>query len=183
MSGTRLGRWPVAIALGPTYIREERQTVGLLRLQGFSHEKAGRDAKDQTLEYESSSGPIVEVSAEGRDARLRHTRFRYQYTASLRDYGTQATLHGFGYADVSLFRSRFFTDSRDPDSAGGGALGPRRGNAYGFDVGAGFSVQTHYFAWSMEGATGLNRPELLAIVPSAAARAELRLTTSLRLQY
>lgn len=200
----RPGRLPFSVSLGPTYIREERQVVGLLRLRGFSYENHAtpRDAFTTTGEgtkrrhvhgvgetYEAT-GPILEVSAETREPRLRHARARWQLVhawrfASRRDWAERTAFDVLLFADGTLFRSRAFTESREslPPSALPMQRGPRRGNAWGFGAGGAVSVQAGWLAFSVESAIGMNRPELLQIVPSAAHRAELQLGGSMRAEY
>lgn len=197
-SELRPGNLPFSIGLGPTYIREERQVVGLLRLRGFATEnvqsmnteltRMGKRVPLTGVSYQSS-GPLLELSVEGRDARLRHGRFRYQYVYSSRSsakgWNNRAAADLSVYAEGTLFRSRYFSETHEPASAGlpGPRLGPRRGNAWGLGGGVVASAQISWIALSMEAIAGLNRPELLALVPSAHNRAEVQFVGSLRFEY
>lgn len=185
----RPGSLPFAFSLGPTYIREERQTVGVLRLRSLSHEAIAIDREDAqaesdgTLHYGASMshttvGPMIELSAESRDARVRHGRFRVQ-ADSFAVFGGETRrelIHGTIYGEATFFRSRFFSES----AAGPGESA--RGTAWG--LGGGFTCGISVAPVSVSGDfhAGWNRPELLSLLPSAADLPELRAGVSLRLE-
>ena len=184
----RPGRLPFTLSLGPTYIREERQTIGLVRFRSLSHEVVEIDREDvyteddgvhhgASLEH-STIGPVLELSAESRDARIRHGRFRVQADTFGAFGGStlRRLLYGSIYAEGTFYRSRFFSESFATSTE------PPRGTAWG--IGAGFSggVAIAPFFFSLDGHASLNRPELLSLLPSAADRAELRGGISMRLE-
>ena len=184
----RPGRLPFTLSLGPTYIREERQTVGLVRFRALSHESVEIDHEDIYAEENElhhgaglehvSIGPILELSAESRDARIRHGRFRVQ-ADSVDAFGgatRRRVLHASAYAEGTFFRSRFFSESLP-----GGAASPR-GTAWGLGGGlvAGFAISPVFVA--LDAHVGLNRPELLSLLPSGADRPEVRAGVSVRFE-
>jgi hypothetical protein len=180
---------PFAISLGPTYIREERQTVGTLRLRSIGHEALTLDRDDVHAESDGSLhrgaslrhvtvGPLLEMSAESRDARVRHGRFRVQ--ADFFDvFGGETRrqlVHGAIYGEATFFRSRFFAESAAEPGEGA------RGTAWGFGggVSGGFALAPVFLSGDFY--AGLNRPELLSLVPSAAELPEVRVGVSLRFE-
>ncbi|MBS2018631.1 MAG: hypothetical protein JST00_37540 [Deltaproteobacteria bacterium] len=185
----RPGNVPFAFSLGPTYIREERQTVGVLRLRSLGHEAFSIDREDTQAEQDgtvhrgasmshTTFGPLLEMSAESRDARVRHGRFRVQ-ADTFEVFGGETRrelVHGAIYGEATFFRSRFFSES-----AAAPGEGPR-GTAWGFGGGltGGFAVAPVFVSGDFY--AGLNRPELLSLVPSAADLPELRAGVSLRFE-
>jgi len=184
----RPGPVPFAFSLGPTYIREEKQMVGLLRIRSLSHDVVDVDREDVQEDSEgvvhrgasmshTTVGPLVEISAESRDVRIRHGRFRLQ-ADSYAVFGSSTKrqlLHGAIYGEGTLFRSRFFSETAPPGE------GPR-GTAWGLGAGlsAGFAVAPFFL--SFDAHAGWNRPELLSLLPSAADLPEVRVGIAVRFE-
>jgi len=169
---------PLSLSLGPTYLREERQTVGLLRLRGVS---AGsrrepspetQDGGDGALhgfgKGHSSFGPVAEVSMESMDGRLRHARLRFEaegLTAFVaKDHAHKSSFYGGAHAEGTVFRSRAF-------QASAGAAPRPAAWGFGGRVFAGFRCD--WLTLSLDWNVNRNRPELLSLVPSAADRIEM----------
>lgn len=176
---------PFSISLGPTYIREERRTVGMIRVRGVSASSGDDEPTFSTGKKPTSTrprigratfGPLVEMSTESMGGRLRHGRLRFEgegFEANASDDASERTaIHGGVYLEGTVFRSRAFL--RHPASRGETAWG---GGAHGF---LGFRVRP--FAVDVELGIGRNRPELLALVPSAARREEAQAGVVLRLE-
>lgn len=179
---------PFTFSLGPTYIREERQTVGLVRFRSLSHESVEIDREDFSAEegflHHGASlehvtiGPSVELSAESRDARIRHGRFRVQADSFGAFGGTtkRRLLHGSIYGEGTFFRSRFFSESFAT------ATQAPRGTAWGVGGGLAAGITIAPLSLSFDGHVGVNRPELLSLLPSAADRPEARFGLSIRVE-
>lgn len=196
----RLGKLPFAFALGPTYLREERQVVGLLRLRGFAAE--GYVAGESEMKRKHGivkgvgvagwyTGPVAELSAETRDPRLRHARLRWDAHFAQRfaakGFGNRGAWDFSFFVDGTMFRSRFFTDPRHaPRAPARGdlhAAPARRPTAWGLAGGLASSLQVGVIAVGMQAHVGVNRPELLQLVPAAANRAEVQGLMSMRFEY
>ena len=195
----RLPKLPFSVALGPSYIREERQVVGLLRLRGYASEfyeaphrtteRQGKRNVEGVSESYDNTGPTLEASMETREARLRHARFRYQFGRAYRfgaaGWGGRAAYDLGVYAEGTVFRSRFYSESRDVVGTGvqGLVLSDKRGTAWGGGAGGNASFQVSWLAFSVDANASVNRPELLSVLPSASYRAELQVFGSLRVEY
>ncbi len=175
-----------ALSLGPTYIREERQTVGFFRVRGNALGALGRRKRrpgastvgDETVFGETSEaaflGPVAEISVETGDARLRHARFRWEASEDSIFMSERqiSFVRGSIHAEATVFRSRFFEASRP-----GG-----RPAAFGLGAGLSFDVEWRPFALAVDLSGGFNRPELLSLLPSTAGQAEGRATLGLRVE-
>ena len=180
---------PVAVSLGPTYIREERQTVGWLRIRGVG--LGGRTAPAATFAEDGTTAgtasqtrylaPVLEASAESREARLRHGRFRIEGALRKTFVGRAASsLRRLawisGHLEATVFRSRYFQDAL----AGSAQRAP--GPAWG--VGGVVTASGNFgpVVVGVEWGGAWNRPELLSLLPSAVDNLELRTGLTLALQ-
>jgi hypothetical protein len=177
-----------AISLGPTYLREEAQTIGLLRVRGNlrgpidarrRRRMAAGEGEDVIMGEGSEGffvGPTGEVSVEARDARLRHARLRFDarrdHVMVSDDAGHVSFFRAGAYAETTVFRSRFFEESRP---------GSPRPTSVGLGAGALFDLEVRPFAFGLDLHAMVNRPELLSLLPSAANLPELRASLTLRL--
>jgi len=185
-----LPRVPVALAVGPTYIREERQVVGVFRIRtraaGHGHspqdsvEVLDGDVSRGTSSSSAHVSPTIELSTESRDARLRHARFRvdahYEAAFVSDDHASQKVFRVAAGAEGTVFRSRFFSES----FASNGTA--PRGAAWGVGGGVVTELDLRWVSFGIDALTGVNRPELLSLMPSAADQPELRLVGSLRVE-
>lgn len=178
-----LGPLPLAVSVGPTYVREERQAIGLLRVRGRSADERsaprprtwlgeGAEELSATDSRRSGYGPLFEASAEAAGTRLRHARLRFdgfhQAATVVDGGGHHEFLRVAGFVEGTVFRSRFFEEAITR------ASGAVRGAAWGGGAGALLEVDFSPFALVVDGALGVNRPELLSLMPSSADRLELR---------
>lgn len=190
-SDLRVPRTPFAVTLGPTYLREERQVVGLLRLRGEAHAlgHTRKRAVDEDDDGDGAStgwsgsaghaGPVIEASVESNEARLRHARLRYEaatrWTFLADDGAFSKHLRGEAYFEGTVFRSRFFSASQ-------AAAGSPRSAAWGGGAGVRGLMGGGPFFFALDAHAGINRPELLALLPSAADRVELQIGLQIRLE-
>jgi hypothetical protein len=182
-----LGPLPFSLSLGPTYIREERQVVGLVRLRGRSGGNR-QGPRTQTWMSEddgethgtgsahSAFGPVVEASTEAGEARLRHARLRFEgFTEFIRvvhDRSHHKFLRLAGYVEGSVFRSRFFERAIAASSATTPAA--QAAAAWGGGLGATLELDTMPVAVVLDTGIGWNRPELLSLMPSSVDQFEVR---------
>lgn len=198
------GALPFSVALGPTYLHEERQVVGLVRLRAIAHSSyvlrrnqpsswlPSKNRQRVNADHASSLGPTLELSTESRDMRLRHARMRWDYRVVERYAGRARGRRGVAsfsvFAEASVFRSRAFLDSLRPGDPDDTALarvptGSRRATAWGFGGGASGMLQLGPGTLGLDLHAGVNRPELLALMPSAAQHFELQGLITTRVEY
>jgi hypothetical protein len=192
-SDLRLPGAPVSASLGPTFIREERQVVGMLRLRGDSQlfgkgprREVHEDEDDGTITTGTATtagrlGPMFEVSVESRSARLRHARLRYEAATRRHflseEHNSWSHVRAEVYGEGTVFRSRFFSESL------AGSTGQERGAAWGGGLGVHLGVGLRPIFLGLDFHTGVNRPELLALLPSAADRIEVQGALVLRFEH
>jgi hypothetical protein len=181
---------PVWGGLGPTYIREERQAVGLVRVgvdvqarheppRRIDHDDEGVYVGPSVVSESSHDGPMVEASAESRGARLRHARLRYAFGGHWRSRieGKHAEHLRYGaYLESTAFRSLAFSESVDPSSH------RKRGTAWGGGAGFFGFVGGRHASLGADILLAINRPEILAVAPSAAGSFEVQTGIYVRLE-
>jgi hypothetical protein len=178
----------IFVGAGSTYIREEGQVVGLLRLgvdavghrgrqRRTEHDDEGNHVGPSTEWDARHGGPVLEASVESRTARLRHARARWEIGRSyaLRTDGKPLDyFRGSAYVEGTAWNSLAFAESIAE------ATGEPRGPAFGGGLGTTFVAGSRRLSFGIDSFLGANRPEVLAIVPSAQGGLEVRFGLFLR---